>query len=186
MNHAEKLLFTWNSMFGNNYFGETDDLLRHQGNRRPHRVGPGSLPAQGRRTRPNRQSTAGDMDRTEHAHAELLRLRAQPQRDRTAPFELGFRTRHYLPDGHRFVSAAGHRAAGIPRPKISHNVLQTQLTWRKSAGKGTSHEDQDESTLDTRRTDNPTQLSGRRRAGRSRHFHRAAARAGGRRKTVGQ
>ena len=91
MNQPENLLFTWNSMFGNRYFGEGDDLvLGNKGTvlRDDHdqvRYEPQDKPRGTnirRAGRPGRQEERRHRSRRRRdgrAHAELLRLHADAQ-----------------------------------------------------------------------------------------------------------
>ena len=116
MRHAEKLLFTWNSMFSNDYYGEGHDLLLGTKGTIVHDPTdkPRYLPQGGKATKPadarngfNRRLCG----RHRRAHAELLRLRAKPEGT-----ELPVRDRvpkcHRLPDGGPLLPRGPNRDLG--------------------------------------------------------------------------
>jgi predicted dehydrogenase len=93
MNHSEKLLFTWNSMFGNGYFGETWDYLLGTKGTVLHDASDrvAYLPAGKNKNEVESAETGGYADRTERHMRnffECVRSRQEPN----CPFEMGFRT----------------------------------------------------------------------------------------------
>ena len=96
MNHREKILFTWNSMFGNAYYGETHDyLLGTKGTVMHDASGQILYFPQGKptasRAEEGEQPKAGYTDYTlQHMQNffDSVRSRKEP----VCPFELGFRT----------------------------------------------------------------------------------------------
>jgi predicted dehydrogenase len=93
LNQSENLLFTWNSMFGNAYFGETWDYLLgtkgtvlHDALDRVAYLSGGT-----NKNEAELPETAGYLDRTEHHMQnffECVRSRKEPN----CPFEMGYRT----------------------------------------------------------------------------------------------
>ena len=93
LNQSEKLLFTWNSMFGNGYFGETwDYLLGTQWHRVARCYGSGGLLAD-RKEEDEAESaeSAGYEDRTGH-HMQNFFDCVRSRREPNCPFEMGYRT----------------------------------------------------------------------------------------------
>ncbi|MGA2864513.1 MAG: Gfo/Idh/MocA family oxidoreductase [Verrucomicrobiota bacterium] len=100
MNHREKLLFTWNSMFGNAYYGEGYDYLfgakgtvTHDESDQVRYLPPGTKPAGGaaETAGPSAPARAGYSDYTlQHLQNffDCIRSRKEP----ICPFDLGFRT----------------------------------------------------------------------------------------------
>ena len=125
MSHAEKLFFTFTSMFGNDYYGEGHDHLFGTKATLVHTaVGSGPrYPARGEergRRRPGRRGLQG-VHRS--AHAELFRLRAQSQRA-GLPLRARLPHRDRLPDGDRLLSPRDHRAVGL---RHGRNSLRLQF-----------------------------------------------------------
>jgi predicted dehydrogenase len=100
MIQSEKLLFTWNSMFGNNYYGEGDDLvLGNKGTLHRNPDDQVGYEPQGRRRQAAKSSEAaakspdivGGSDSTDlhmKNFMECVRSRKEPN----CPFEIGFRS----------------------------------------------------------------------------------------------
>jgi predicted dehydrogenase len=103
MNQPEKLLFTWNSMFGNNYFGEGDDLVfgnkgtLHRNERDQVRY----LPQGGRRSAAKAISTeeaaAKAPDIVGGSDATVLHMQnfldcVRSRKEPNCPFDIGFRS----------------------------------------------------------------------------------------------
>ncbi len=99
MLQSEKSLFTWNSMFGNNYYGEGDDLvLGDKGTIHRDERDQVQFEPQGRRRRPSAQSATakapdivGGSDSTDlhmQNFFDCVRSRKEPN----CPFEIGFRS----------------------------------------------------------------------------------------------
>ena len=93
MNQAEKLLFTWNSMFGNGYFGETWDYLLGTKGTVLHDVSERVvyLPTGKKKNEAESAEPAGDMDRTE-LHMQNFFDCVRSRKETNAPFEMGFRS----------------------------------------------------------------------------------------------
>jgi hypothetical protein len=93
MHMSEKLLFNWNSMFGNDYYGETQDLLLGSGGTIIHTQSDKVeyLPQGGKDAAKGTVAENADYRdvTTEHMQnfLDCVRSRQQPH----APFELGFR-----------------------------------------------------------------------------------------------
>ena len=116
-----KILFTWNSMFGNDFYGEGHDLLlgnkgtvsRNEGDQV--RFQPQGGEKRGVETMctetPGGRAGHGVLRRHSSAHAEFLRLRAQPQGTQL-PVRARLPSRHRLPDVHRFLPQEARRALG--------------------------------------------------------------------------
>ena len=100
MNHREKILFTWNSMFSNAYYGETHDYLfgtkgtvMHDESDQVLYLPQGKRAADGAEALagPGGEAQAGYSDSTlQHMQNffDCVRSRNQP----VCPFEMGFRT----------------------------------------------------------------------------------------------
>jgi len=93
LNQSEKLLFTWNSMFGNAYFGETwDYLFGTQGavlHNATDRVA--YLPKGEKKSEAESAETGGYLDRTEH-HIQNFFDCVRSRKETNCPFETGYRT----------------------------------------------------------------------------------------------
>ncbi len=92
-NQSEKLLFTWNSMFGNAYFGETSDYLLGTKGTVLHDASDRVvyLPGGKKTSEAELAETTGYRDWTEHHMQnffECVRSRKEPN----CPFEMGYRT----------------------------------------------------------------------------------------------
>jgi hypothetical protein len=87
MNQSEKLLFTWNSLFSNDYYGETCDYLFGTKGTIIH-------DASDQITPPHRKKVAGAVGYREYTFEHMqnffdcVRSRKQPN----CPFEIGFRS----------------------------------------------------------------------------------------------
>ena len=136
MSHAEKLFFTFTSMFGNNYYGEGHDYLFgtkatliHTDSDEVHVLPQGEETP----TRP-RPSHGGDKEMTGHAHAELLRLRPQPQ---GAGLSVRTRLPHLdrLPDGDRVLPRGKAPCGGTRRRKRLYD-LQVMMRTRRTHARG--------------------------------------------------
>jgi predicted dehydrogenase len=92
-NQSEKLLFTWNSMFGNDYFGETWDyllgtkgtVLHDESDRVVY------LPSGKKKNEAELAETAGYADHTGH-HMENFFACVRSRKEPNYPFEIGYRT----------------------------------------------------------------------------------------------
>ena len=93
LNQSDKLLFTWNSMFGNAYFGETwDYLFGTQGavlHNATDRVT--YLPKGEKKSESESAETCGYLDRTEH-HIQNFFDCVRSRKETNCPFEMGYRT----------------------------------------------------------------------------------------------
>ena len=93
LNQSEKLLFTWNSMFGNGYFGETWDylfgtkgtVLHDESDRVVY------LPKGKKKNEAELTESAGYADRTGH-HMENFFDCVRSRKEPNCPFEMGYRT----------------------------------------------------------------------------------------------
>jgi predicted dehydrogenase len=93
LNQSEKLLFTWNSMFGDDYFGETWDYLLGSKGTLLHDAADrvAYLPKGKKKNEAELAESADDVDRTEQHMRnffECVRSRKEPN----CPFEMGYRT----------------------------------------------------------------------------------------------
>ena len=93
MNHSEGLLFTWNSMFGNSYFGETHDYLLGTKGTVMHDESDQVLflPPGRKKNAAEWAATSGYLERTDHHMQnffDCVRTRKEPN----CPFEMGYRT----------------------------------------------------------------------------------------------
>ena len=98
MNQSENILFTWNSMFGNNYFGEGDDLvLGNKGTIHRSERGEVRYFPQGARSREKEASSgkppdivggSDDTDLHMRNFLDCVRSRKEPN----CPLEIGFRS----------------------------------------------------------------------------------------------
>ena len=120
MIQREKILFTWNSMFGNNLMGAGyDEVLGQQRNDSARRELQRALRSPGEEgggPQPGRSARQGSRHRRHEryqrsAHAEFLRLRAQPQRNQLPP-RIGIPLRRRLPHGRGVLPARPHRRLG--------------------------------------------------------------------------
>ncbi|MGC8642291.1 MAG: Gfo/Idh/MocA family protein [Isosphaeraceae bacterium] len=95
MSHAEKLLFTWSSIFGNNYYGETNDLLFGTRGTIVHTASDQVryLPQGRRREKPAHAETEneGYHEYTDD-HIKNFFDCVRGREETVCPFELGFRT----------------------------------------------------------------------------------------------
>ena len=112
---TEKFLFTWNSMFSNDYFGEGHDLLLgtkgtivHDETDRPRYIpqGKGAVLSEA-----STGTTGGVRRGHRRAHAELLRLRAKPERAEL-PVRDRLPERDRVSDGRALVSGRAYRHVG--------------------------------------------------------------------------
>jgi predicted dehydrogenase len=95
MNHAERVLFTWNSMFSNAYYGEGYDccfgtkgtLIHDESDRVAYLPQGAKTTGPGENVRPN----AGYLDSTER-HLQNFFDCVRSRKEPVCPFELGFRT----------------------------------------------------------------------------------------------
>ena len=132
MSHPEKLLFTFTSMFGNDYYGEghdylfgTNATLVHTQSDQVRVVPQGAKTAAG----PGPED-GGFKEFTDRRMRELLRLRPQPQRA-GRPFELGFRTAISGGLGPAHALVGGHSRRVLP-PSAWRSfplVLVLTATW---------------------------------------------------------
>jgi predicted dehydrogenase len=96
MNHQEKILFTWNSMFGNAYYGETHDYIFGTKGTVMHDASdqilyfPQGKPTGGR-AEEGEQPKAGYTDYTLQ-HMQNFFDCVRSRKETMCPFELGFRT----------------------------------------------------------------------------------------------
>jgi len=96
MRHSEKLLFTWNSMFSNSYYGEGHDLLLgtkgtivHDPTDRPRYLPQGEKSA----NPPDAGSgTTGDYADATDAHMQNFFDCVRSRKEPNCPFEIGFRS----------------------------------------------------------------------------------------------
>ena len=136
MSHPEKLLFTFTSMFGNDYYGEghdylfgTNATLVHTQSDQVRVVPQGAKSAAG----PGPED-GGFKEFTDRRMCELLRLRPQPQRA-GRPFELGFRTAISGGLGPAHALVGGHSRRVLPlrpgdrsrRPRSHRDVAAAPL-----------------------------------------------------------
>jgi len=93
MNQPENLLFTWNSMFGNRYYGETDDLLLGDKGTiyrdREERV---KYIPEGRHTEEFPASAAVTDDSLTALHMQNFFDCVRSRKEPNCPFELGYRS----------------------------------------------------------------------------------------------
>jgi predicted dehydrogenase len=97
MDHqSEKILFTWNSMFSNNYFGEGHDLLLgtkgtivHDETDKPRYLPQGAKSTDGAE---GRTETAGDYSDATDAHMQNFIDCVRSRKEPNCPFEIGFRS----------------------------------------------------------------------------------------------
>ncbi len=93
LNQSEKLLFTWNSMFGNGYFGETWDYLLGTNGTVLHDATDRVvyLPTGKKKDEAESAESAGYEDRTGH-HMQNFFDCVRSRREPNCPFEMGYRT----------------------------------------------------------------------------------------------
>ena len=97
MDHQpEKILFTWNSMFSNNYFGEGHDLLLgtkgtivHDETDKPRYLPQGTKSTDGVE---GKTETAGDYSDATDAHMQNFFDCVRSRKEPNCPFEIGFRS----------------------------------------------------------------------------------------------
>jgi len=109
MQHPEEILFTWNSGFGNNQYGVTEDVLGADGSISRGQQIP-LFAAEGEPARRHRDARA-DRHPQERAHAEFPGFHPF-RRPAQLPLRPGLQRFHRLPDGGLELSRGPHRALG--------------------------------------------------------------------------
>ena len=96
MRHSDKLLFTWNSMFSNDYYGEGHDLLLgtkgtivHDPTDKPRYLPQGEKSA---RAAEDATAPAGDYADATDAHMQNFFDCVRSRKEPACPFEIGFRS----------------------------------------------------------------------------------------------